>query len=363
MPPHPMRSFAINALVAVLAMFACLALAEIGIRVLAPQPTGPSQFVFDPVLGDIPVPGQHGRRTLPGVYDYTYTNNSLGLRGKEIDRSGASGERVLFLGDSFTYGIGVSDGQSFADLTGRFLAAHKPPFELVNAGNPGTGTDYALKFYRALGREMKPRLVALFFFANDFEDNGFAKYYGVTANGGVEEKALASSVGARKQVLSANRFYNWLISWSHTANLVKQFAINLMLNRRVAGDGPPTAVVSYRNEGGYSTPANIAATGVLLGALRDAAAADGADFIVFYVPPRENVANFREKASPARDEAALTQIAAALGIDLFSLTPVLAGLDRDLAGLYFAEGHWNAVAHEVVAGVVADVLADRLQHR
>jgi len=356
-----LRTVALNTLVAAVAMLACLGLVEAAIRTFAPQPIGPSQFAFDPIRGDIPVPGQHGRRTLPGVYDYTYANNSLGLRGGEIDLADTSRQRVLILGDSFTYGIGVGDGQTFASQVGRYLASQDPLIEVVNGGNPGVGTDYELKFYRTLGIALRPRLVALFFFANDFEDNSFAKYYAVSEQGAIEEKPLQDTVGSRKQALSGNRFYNWLISWSHTANLLKQFAINLVLRGRLAGEGPQVGVVSYHDDNGYSTEANVRITGILLGALRDAVARDRADFIVFYVPPRENVAMFQDKGSLSRDETALTAICQALNVPLYSLTPVLAARTRDLSHLYFAEGHWNPEAHALVADIVAGVAAERLQ--
>jgi hypothetical protein len=361
MPSHRLRSFAVNTLVVIVSLLACLALVEVAIRTFAPQPTGPSQFAFDPDRGDIPVPGQHGRRTLPGVYDYTYANNSLGLRGQEIDRTDKARERVLFLGDSFTYGVGVSDEETFAAQVGQVLKAQKDGLELVNAGNPGSGTDYALKFYRTLGTALRPRLVALFFFASCFERNEWAKYYAVNEQGGIQETSLQNSVGSRKQLLSGNKFYNWLISWSHTANLLKQFAIYLLLQGRLPGDSATTAVVSHIRNNGSSNEANIRITGILLGALRDAVVADKADFIVFYVPPRENVAFFREKGAPARDEAALGRITADLNIPFFSLTPVLAGLNLDVSQLYFTEGHWNATAHKAVAAYAADIVAGRLQ--
>ncbi|MBF0482688.1 MAG: hypothetical protein HQK81_09830 [Desulfovibrionaceae bacterium] len=355
-----LRTVALNVLVAAAAALASLALAEIGVRTFAPQPTGPSQFAFDPVRGDIPVPGQHGRRTLPGVYDYTYANNSLGLRGPEIDFSDTAKRRVLVLGDSFAYGVGVSDEQTSVSLLGRYLASRDPSLEVVNAGDPGVGTDYELKFYRTLGTRLKPRLVALYFFANDFEDNSFAKYYAVDGQGAIVEQSLSGSVGSRKQALSGNRFYNWLISRSQAANLLKQFAINLMLRGRVAGDGPPAGVIAYHNDNGYSDEANTRVTGVLLGALRDEVARDRADFIVFYVPPRENVALFQEKGALSRDESALTGICQALKIPLYSLTPLLASQTRDLSALYFAEGHWTALAHGLVAEFVSSAAAERL---
>src|SRR4051812_31708204 len=86
---------------------------EIALRLFWPQPTGPVQFVFDPVRGAIPTPNQKGRRVVPGVFAYTFANSSLGLRGPEIGPKVK--RRILLLGDSFTYGFGVNDDQTFAD--------------------------------------------------------------------------------------------------------------------------------------------------------------------------------------------------------------------------------------------------------
>lgn len=98
-----------------------LGIAEIGVRIISPQWTGPVEFAADPVLGDIMFPNRQGRRTLPGVYDYTYHNNSLGLRGTREYGEKKSGCRILLLGDSLTYGIGVNDDQTFGSLMEKAL--------------------------------------------------------------------------------------------------------------------------------------------------------------------------------------------------------------------------------------------------
>jgi hypothetical protein len=58
-----------------------LLVVEIGLRIFLPQPTAPISLQHDPALGAIPVPYQHGHKSLPGVYSYTYSNNSKGFRG------------------------------------------------------------------------------------------------------------------------------------------------------------------------------------------------------------------------------------------------------------------------------------------
>src|SRR4051812_26585616 len=102
------RSILFAAISMALGLAVALGLAEVATRLLAPQQTGPIQFAWNPDLGPVSVPLQRGRRIFPGEYDYTYTNNSLGLRGpREYATAKAPGvTRILFLGDSFTYGIG-----------------------------------------------------------------------------------------------------------------------------------------------------------------------------------------------------------------------------------------------------------------
>lgn len=125
-----------------------MATAEMAIRTFKPQITGPVEFSYDSNLGAIPVPNAHGRVTYPYVYDYTYSNNSLGLRGsKEYAEKKDSVFRILFLGDSFTYGIGVNDDETFPYLFEKNLIHQGIAAEIVNAGNPGKGTDYELRFF------------------------------------------------------------------------------------------------------------------------------------------------------------------------------------------------------------------------
>ena len=97
-------------------------MAEVAIRILSPQVSGEVLFAYDRELGTLPVPGQHGRKIIPGAYDFTYSNNSWGFRGgREYPEGKQEGLRVLLLGDSFTYGIGANDNQTFPYYPGKKL--------------------------------------------------------------------------------------------------------------------------------------------------------------------------------------------------------------------------------------------------
>jgi hypothetical protein len=164
---------------------------EVYVRHYHPTEVAPIRFVFDPQLGDIPTPNQQGRKIRPGQFDHTYSHNSLGFRGsKEYHLEKSTEHRLLFLGDSFTYGFGVNDDQTFPYLTEKNLLAQHISVEAINTGCSGKGTDFELKLFQVLGYKFKPDLTLLCFTANDFIDNERGEYFQVSAAGEITPKPL-----------------------------------------------------------------------------------------------------------------------------------------------------------------------------
>jgi len=63
------------------------------------------------------------------------TTNSLGLRGKEITLEKPSGyKRILVLGDSFTFGLYVSDEETYPAVLEKLLTGQGHKVEVINAG-------------------------------------------------------------------------------------------------------------------------------------------------------------------------------------------------------------------------------------
>jgi len=83
-----------------------------------------------------------------------------------------SDRKVLFVGDSFTQGYGVADGESFPAQTGRGLARRGIQVRALNAGNSGAGAAQELRLLRRLLGQMKvDALVLQVFPHNDLDDN------------------------------------------------------------------------------------------------------------------------------------------------------------------------------------------------
>ena len=99
------------------------------------------------------------------------TTNSLGLPDDEIPQKEASEFRILFLGDSFTFGrYGVTIAQTFPKILEKKLNA--PHFRVINTGVPGYDTYQESLYLKNQGIKLTPDMVILnFFVGNDFLEN------------------------------------------------------------------------------------------------------------------------------------------------------------------------------------------------
>jgi lysophospholipase L1-like esterase len=154
------------------AIFFALALSEIVLRIAWAPPSLSSTPAFEAheVYGVAPIPGITGMRSTP-EYTHTYSHTAQGFRGgpgiRPVAASAQIKPRLLFLGDSFTYGLGSSDDEIFVSIVARNLG----DIEVVNGGVNGFGQRDELAMLDAIGSRLQPNLVVLMFFWNDLEDN------------------------------------------------------------------------------------------------------------------------------------------------------------------------------------------------
>src|SRR5262245_45976076 len=118
---------------------------------------------------------RRGWEMVPGEH-YTYQHcvhvNSLGLRGPELGARGAGEERVLFLGDSLTYGQGVADDETVPAALARALAERdgRHRWTVVNAGLRAYGTEQEVALLEELGARIQPDVVVLGWYWNDVSE-------------------------------------------------------------------------------------------------------------------------------------------------------------------------------------------------
>jgi len=128
-------------------------------------------MVSDPLLFWSLKPGMKGDvvegRILGSEIRFTVSTNRHGLRGPEIP-SPKAGVRVLALGDSTAFGLGVDDDQTWpAVLQGLLRERLGRPVEVINAGVPGYTAYQGMRYLEERGLSLDPDLVIATFGFND----------------------------------------------------------------------------------------------------------------------------------------------------------------------------------------------------
>lgn len=131
---------------------------------------GPAFTEYHPIYGKSFKPSFSAERVDP-EFRMRLTTNSQRYRGPEPQGPETGG--VLFLGDSFTEGYGVNDGEEYAALIRQTLVrrhgAQAPP--VINTGMSNTGNGRSLKILLREGRRLQPKAIVLQLMDNDFGDN------------------------------------------------------------------------------------------------------------------------------------------------------------------------------------------------
>lgn len=169
-----------------LGLLVALGLAEVAVRLFVPvRNVGPMFSVYDPEYGKRLKPSFSAVRTSP-EFRMEFTTNSGGYRGPEVydDDRGL----VLCLGDSFTMGYGVSDGEEFPRLLAQPTNPLRPPrVQVLNAGIGNGGNGRWIKLLRDQGEALDPALVVLQVAGNDPADNAVEGLFSQDADGSLRE--------------------------------------------------------------------------------------------------------------------------------------------------------------------------------
>ena len=116
-----------------------------------------------------------GYRNRPGLdgrfYGVPIHINAIGLRDRVIGAKEKGEYRILALGDSVPFGIGVSTEEAYPRQLERLLAERHPGrrFRVVNMGVPSYNTEQERIQLETLGLALEPDAVTLLFSPNDIE--------------------------------------------------------------------------------------------------------------------------------------------------------------------------------------------------
>lgn len=141
-------------------------------------------YQYDAELGWMPVAGSSASVT--NARTIAVHHNSLGLRYEEFILDATP--TILFLGDSFVWGLDAEANERFSEL----LKPRIPGYKILAAGVSGYGTDQEYLLLKKLWPKVKPSVVVLIVCTdNDRQDNstniryeGYQKpYFTIAADG------------------------------------------------------------------------------------------------------------------------------------------------------------------------------------
>jgi hypothetical protein len=141
-------------------------------------------YLYDAELGWAPAPNSSS--VVAGARTIHVQHNSLGLR--DIEFTLDAQPTILFLGDSFVWGLDAEADERFTDL----LRSRFSGYKILAAGISGYGTDQEYLLLKRLWAKVQPAVVVLIFCTqNDRLDNstniryeGYQKPYFATAPDG-----------------------------------------------------------------------------------------------------------------------------------------------------------------------------------
>ena len=340
---------AVNVVIAVLLLLVVELVARFttgGVGRLPEQTTGTKAlWRYDERLGWSLRPGASaGTRlenaTRPGPDAAIAHINAAGLRGPEVRRDGP--RRILVLGDSFAFGVGVDDEHTLAAQLGALLG---PSWEVLNGGVSGYSTDQELLWFERL-ESLRSEIVVLVVCDNDFAANTEDAAYEVY------RKPLYELVESRPALRNVpvptltrwERVKRWLAMHS--------YAWGWLRTRRTAAGEPPRLLawmqVAAPNRTGQEP---LTVTTELVAALDSRVRAAGGQLLVV---------NTARRGEDRLAVGRLLHRLRARGIRCLRLDKPMDAARQahpDRAWDFGSDSHWNVDAHQLAAELVRADLA------
>jgi len=348
---------------------------------------------YDTLLGWVSKPNSTARFE-SREYAVSFRLNGEGTRGpSRVGDSAAAGCRVLLIGDSFAFGYPVQFEETVGEVVRRQLKSKSErDCDVLTLATVSYSTDQELLLFERDGRRYRPDVTILMFYFNDIYCNivnackGLAKPVFRLENdelvlrnvpvpsdkspevdGGVEPMDGFTGGDQGGFQLKAKR---WLNRHSHLYHL----AYSAISAERPA---VPNEFRVFKRTYDADIAEAWTVTGKLIARLRDAAARNGSDFIVFLIPHEAAVYPDRWRSakrahsmtarewSVDRVEIELSGLCVAEGLDC--ILPTIRFRDEaerivtEGKRLYFeADKHWTSQGHALAADLLVEHL---LTHR
>jgi lysophospholipase L1-like esterase len=338
-----------NALLALASTAFALGTVELGLRAidhpLARHGKLQSWHRAHPTRGYELIPGIQGMAAL----GYSIRINEHGLRGPTRPFEKPAGvTRLLALGDSFTFGVGVPERETYHAQAARALASEGREVDVVNGGVVGYNLAQSLAMFQELGVKFLPDLVVYGFFFDDVHTvDPVALARAHPAAGHEPREDTTEGMALRK--LFDNLYEGW---WRARMRAWRRDTWDDQISQRLAG------ISSVGRDGDYTKAAITPVFAGTLRTLRDAVQASGARLVVMTIPDSVQV------DAPERREvfARLGEVCAELGVPFVDPSSRFDAA-TDPAALYLLpdDAHTSEAGHAAMAAALAPALREALE--
>ncbi len=241
----PGRKFAFTAIMLSLMLAAMLAFLEVVVRFVFPQPELYPRFRYSERYGHLLPASATIVNQLPGAWRFVYRTNEYGYRISMPEVSNRYPlPNVVVLGDSFTFGHGVNDGEEYSAVLARELAGQA---SIANLGVGGFGLTQEIRTFYEFGLLFQPAAVVLQFCGNDPDDNFYSKV--TTVEDGRfrfhRDRSMGGALSGLKDWLSGS-----ILQRSAAYNVFRNRAYLYWEGRVIAGasDGDRQRKAAFYNE-------------------------------------------------------------------------------------------------------------------
>jgi lysophospholipase L1-like esterase len=194
-----MRKIILNLLLSMITIVCCFALGEAAFRLFALD----RQIVYelDEELYWRFRPAQHGFFWMGYASSRSPETriNNLGLRGADMALPASATTRILALGDSYAFGLGVGEQETFCAVLEKALAGQ---VEVINGGVPGFGIFQMQRLLHRLVPLLRPQVILVVFPTGDVFRQPFASVE--------EERAYLEAEKKRKRWRRFSQFATFL---------------------------------------------------------------------------------------------------------------------------------------------------------
>lgn len=330
-----------------------------------------------------PRPGVHGRHSIPGLFDVTISITQQRFRGRNefTPQAGSGVLRIAVLGDSFTWGFGANDDETYPFQLQRFLhkrltgaASPVTQIEVINASNGGGPGEEAL-WYQIWAKKFSPHIVILTVVANDLGDDLERGMFVLAQDGKVYPRPLEelTKADARlrriRKAVNSIPFYSFLAQHSQLLSLMRKTVSGLIAHARAGLTAPSSATLDSSDSSDRIASSYKKA---LLGMAGEVAwlnaqvRSQEARLVIVFAPSVEHVysqgpsiPNFYDEISIAMI-ATLPRVCQREGIPFLDLTAMMRDQGSQAhARVYYSgpDNHPTPKGYRAMAEAVADFLA------